>query len=179
LSRFPHISLQAFYVYVILFAIIIIRKEGYTMAKELPKRSEVKKEYTAVCLGKVPESGTVTAKISRPDPKSILRLAGDEGEEAVTEYKVISTCDTASLVSVFPITGRTHQIRVHMKYLGAPVLGDTLYSVPSDLIDRQALHATRVTFTHPFTKKTISVTCPLFEDMKSCIKALFGDFDNE
>ncbi len=161
---------------------VVIVAKNQLAANEFSKlliAREVKKEYTAVCLGKVPESGTVTAKISRPDPKSILRLAGDEGEEAVTEYKVISTCDTASLVSVFPITGRTHQIRVHMKYLGAPVLGDTLYSVPSDLIDRQALHATRVTFTHPFTKKTISVTCPLFEDMKSCIKALFGDFDNE
>lgn len=161
---------------------VVIVAKNQLAANEFSKlliAREVKKEYTAVCLGKIPERGVVNARISRPDPKSILRLAGEEGEEAITEYNVIKVSDTATLVSVFPVTGRTHQIRVHMKYLGAPVLGDTLYSVPSDLIDRQALHATRVTFIHPFTKKTISVTCPLFDDMKNCIKSLFGDFDNE
>ena len=161
---------------------VVIVAKNQLAANEFSKlliAREVKKEYTAVCLGKITDDGIVTARISRPDPKSIVRLAGVEGEEAITEYKVIKSCDTATLVSVFPITGRTHQIRVHMKYLGSPVLGDTLYSDASDLISRQALHASRITFVHPFTKKTISVTCPLFDDMKSCIKILFGDFDNE
>ena len=148
-------------------------------SKELIAR-KVKKEYTAVCCGKIiEENGTIAYPIIRPDSRSIKRVALTEkdacGEEAITEYKVIKSSDNATLVSVSPITGRTHQIRVHMKALGHPILSDTLYSEPSPLISRQALHASKITFCHPFTKKTISVLCPLFSDMSECIRLLFGE----
>ena len=158
---------------------VVIVAKNQLAANEFSKlliKRTVKKEYTAVCLGKIADGeGTITLPIIRPDERSILRDVGENGEEAITEYKVLKTCDKASLVSVSPITGRTHQIRVHMKAIGHPVFGDTLYSLPDPLIDRQALHASKITFIHPFTKETVSVECPLFDDMKSCISKLFGD----
>lgn len=158
---------------------VVIIAKNQLSANEFSKmliRREVKKEYLAVCEGKIdiPE-GLIDLPIYRPDEKSIIRKTGEMGEEAFTEFKVIKATDEASLVSVFPITGRTHQIRVHMQALGHPVLGDTLYSTPSHLIDRQSLHAKRITFCHPFTKETIFVECPLFEDMEHCIKTIFGE----
>ncbi len=139
----------------------------------------VDKEYLAVCLGKIEQdAGCIDYGIRRVDKRGILRQAvldAKDSEEAVTYYKVLKRSDEATLVSLSIPTGRTHQIRVHMKAISHPVLSDTLYSTASEHIARQALHAHRITFTHPFTKKTISVSCPLFEDMRECIKKLFGE----
>lgn len=136
---------------------------------------QVKKEYIAVCLGKIDGEGTVSYPIIRPDPRNIIRTVCHRGEEALTEYKALKSTDDVSLVSLSPVTGRTHQLRVHMKALNHPILSDTLYSLRSEYIDRQALHAMRVEFTHPFTKESVCVTCPLPDDMKMCIKRLFGE----
>lgn len=158
---------------------VVIVAKNQLAANEFSKlliSRQVKKEYTAVCLGKItPEQNEISLPIYRPDPFSIVRATGENGEEALTLYRVIKSTENHSLVSVFPITGRTHQIRVHMKAIGHPVLADTLYSVPSPLIDRQALHAFKVNFVHPFTHKEISVECPLFDDMQGCISTIFGD----
>jgi len=157
---------------------VIIAKNQLS-ANEFSKmliRREVKKEYLAVCRGKIAVSeGCVDKPIYRPDERSIVRCTGDTGEEALTLFKVLKTTENESLVSVFPVTGRTHQIRVHMKAIGHPIVGDTLYSIPSPLIDRQALHAHRISFTHPFTKEEVTVECPLFNDMESMIKNTFGE----
>ena len=69
--------------------------------------------------------------------------------------------------------GRTHQIRVHSKYIGHPILGDTLYGTPSPLISRQALHAYKVSFIHPITKEKIIISAPLPKDMENVINSLF------
>ena len=65
--------------------------------------------------------------------------------------------------------GRTHQIRVHSKYIGNPILGDTLYGIPSPFISRQALHAYKVSFIHPITKEKIEIIAPLPKDMESIL----------
>ncbi len=158
---------------------VVIIAKNQLSANEFSKmliRREVEKEYLAVCSGNISiAEGRITYPIFRPDPKSIMRETGISGEEAITKFKVLKASGSLSFVSVFPITGRTHQIRVHMKAIGHPVLGDTLYSTASSLIDRQALHAHRISFIHPFTKKKVSVECPLFCDMETLIKNHFGD----
>ena len=63
-------------------------------------------------------------------------------------------------------TGRTHQIRVHSKHIGNPILGDTLYDIPSNLINRQALHCHKLTFIHPITKKELELVAPIPQDIK-------------
>ena len=74
-----------------------------------------------------------------------------------------------------PITGRTHQLRVHFAHLGAHILGDTLYGEESSLIARHALHAATLTFPHPTDRKKMTVTAPLPEDMASVIREIFKD----
>ncbi len=163
-------------------AVIIAKNQlaANEFSKLLISRS-VKKEYIAVCHGKIDaDEGEITYRIHRPDKKSIIRETTDDtnlGEEAITLYHVIKKSEDYSLVLANIITGRTHQIRVHMKALSHPIVGDTLYNTPSEIVARQALHAFRISFTHPFTKKTISVRCPLFEDMEMCIRSLFGEIE--
>ena len=161
--------------------VVIVAKNQLAASKfsALLEKREVKKEYIAVCLGKITEdSGEITYNIHRPDKNSVLRCAVPEntvGENAKTLYTVLKKCDIATLVKLDLITGRTHQIRVHMNAIGHPVLSDTLYSVLSDHIKRQALHAHTVSFIHPFTNENVTVSCPLFPDMEECISSIFGE----
>ena len=92
------------------------------------------------------------------------------GENAVTIVELIKRFKDYSLVKCTLKTGRTHQIRVHMKYVGHPILGDTLYGGQTSLINRQALHAYKVTFIHPITKQKTEITSTLPNDIKKIIE---------
>ena len=98
----------------------------------------------------------------------------DDSKIAITEYEILATAGGYSLVKATPITGRTHQLRVHFAHLGAQILGDDLYGLPSPLINRHALHASSLTFTHPEAKKEITLVAPLPSDMKLAIEKIFG-----
>ncbi len=113
-------------------------------------RREMHKEYTAVSVGMVtPESGTIDAPIDR-DPRHRQRMAVNVGgRNARTHYETQEELDGHTLLAVRLETGRTHQIRVHLTYLGYPVLGDGVYGKASGLLDRQFLHAARLGFRHP------------------------------
>ena len=89
------------------------------------------------------------------------------GETAITHYKRLAYQDGLSLISLKLETGRTHQIRVHMKSIGHPLIGDFLYNPDFTKINRQALHSYRLRFTHPVTKKPLVFTAPLPEDMQA------------
>lgn len=141
------------------------------------KNNDFKKEYIAVLDGNLSEmSGTISAPIARKD-NSIIERCVDfiNGENAITHYNVMkylaavhraSSNDLPfSLVHFILETGRTHQIRVHSAYIGHPIVGDTLYGKSSDLINRQALHACKVTFIHPITKKKMILEADLPKDM--------------
>ena len=131
----------------------------------------IRRTYLAICQGKTPESGTIDAPIARVADSTIERCVNfEEGERAITHFKRISFDEEKqlSLVELRLETGRTHQIRVHLKYIGHPIIGDFLYNPDDTYCKRQALHSASLTFVHPITKKEMHFTSPLPEDLK-CI----------
>ncbi len=127
------------------------------------------KEYIAICEGKFENlKGTINAPIARKQDSIIERCVNESGDVAITEYEVLkyNEQNNYSIVKCILKTGRTHQIRVHMSYIGHPILGDTLYGHESKLINRQALHSYKTSFVHPLIQKSVSYTVPLPYDMK-------------
>lgn len=130
--------------------------------------------YLAVCQG-VPRQaeGIIDQPIGRADGSVLRREVRSDGANAVTRYKIMSTKDERSLVRLELETGRTHQIRVHMAWLGHPLVGDFLYGVEDkSLIGRTALHSWRLNLTQPLTGERLQLTAPLPEDMKNLINLL-------
>lgn len=130
------------------------------------------REYLALVRGEVtPLSGTISAPISRKEGSILERVIDfEQGERAVTHYQVVTEKNGYSLLSLQLETGRTHQIRVHMKYLGYPLIGDYLYNPDMEVISRQALHSYRLRFVHPITSKRMEFTVPLPADMAEVIR---------
>lgn len=151
--------------------IVIFAKNEYIQEALIQqmKNNTFKKEYLAILNGILERnSDTISAPIARKENSIIERCVNFEtGDIAITHYDLIKTIDNKySLVHFVLETGRTHQIRVHSAYIGHPILGDTLYGSSSNLINRQALHAQKVSFIHPITKKSIILEAPLPEDMR-------------
>lgn len=134
-------------------------------------RREFHREYLAIVRGHVtPESGTINAPLARK-PGTIIERTVDweQGESAITHYKMLDEKNGHSLISLRLETGRTHQIRIHMKHLGYPLIGDYLYNPDMEFITRQALHSHQIAFTHPITGAPMEFTAPLPEDMKAVL----------
>ena len=153
--------------------IVIFAKNEYVqecLVKQM-KSNQFKKEYIAICEGILPnKSGTVNAPIARKNGSIIERCVDVSGDTAITHYKVIEQFvdennNELSVVHLILETGRTHQIRVHMSYIGNPIIGDTLYGHTSNLINRQALHSYKTSFIHPITKEQMTMVAPLYNDM--------------
>lgn len=132
---------------------------------------QIHREYLAIVRGSVmPASGTIDAPLARKDGTIIERMVDfDHGERAVTHYQVVDIKNGHSLVSLCLETGRTHQIRIHMKYIGFPLVGDYLYNPDMEYINRQALHSHKLSFSHPITGKHMEFTAPLPQDMARII----------
>lgn len=128
-----------------------------------------RKEYLALAYGSFDRmEGTVDAPIERQDGSRMIREVRPDGKEAVTHYRVIRQFDDYALIRLHLDTGRTHQIRVHMAYIGHPLLGDNLYGkeIPdSHGLSRAALHAAHLEFKQPITGEDMSFEAPLPEDM--------------
>lgn len=137
----------------------------------MTREKKVCREYLAIVRGHVtPESGTISAPLARKEGTIIERVVDFErGEPAVTHYRLVEEKNGHSLVALKLETGRTHQIRIHMKYLGYPLIGDYLYHPDMEFIGRQALHSHRLAFSHPITGEAMEFTAPLPEDMKSVL----------
>lgn len=149
--------------------LLIVAKNMLSAAilSEMGKRRELHREYLAIAQGKVPEEGTIEAPIARADESVIARCVDfSRGETAVTHFHRLCFERDLSLVSLKLETGRTHQIRVHMRYIGHPLIGDFLYNPDFSLIKRQALHSHKLSFRHPITGQLLSFTAPLPEDMQ-------------
>lgn len=144
---------------------------------EQVKDHSIHREYAAIVSGKTPKSGTIDVPIARKDGSTIERIPEPNlGETAITHYKTIAYNENTDLsfIRLLLETGRTHQIRVHMKHIGHPLPGDFLYNPDYRYIDRQALHSAYLRFTHPITGKILEFEAPLPEDMQR----LFPDFQN-
>lgn len=141
---------------------------------EMFSERRMEKLYLAICSGR-PTGGTIRAPIGRhPLHRKEMAVLSD-GREAITEIQVAAFNDQCSLLLVRPQTGRTHQIRVHLKHIGCPVLGDEIYG-NRRLNDpgRQLLHAYRLSFPHPITGDSLKLSAPLPEDLKTWMRRLCG-----
>lgn len=135
------------------------------------KNNKFKKQYIAILEGVLEKSkDTINAPIARKPDSIIERYIDSSGSPAITHYDVLEPLNDATLVSFCLETGRTHQLRVHSQFIGHPILGDSLYGNSSELINRQALHAYKVTFIHPITKETKIIKADIPEDMISVIQ---------
>ena len=148
--------------------IVIFAKNSHIQHLMIEKSAISKKEYIAIVEGCVLDNeGVIDEPIGRERPNSIKRIVTPEGQKAVTMYKVICKNDKASLLNVELLTGRTHQIRVHLSCIDHPILGDDLYGGKRELIGRQALHAKTLGFTHPATGEYMTISADIPEDIKA------------
>lgn len=131
------------------------------------ENKQFKKEYLALVSGKLDkQKGTIDLPIARKENSIIERCISENGQKSITHYEVLKEFEDYSLVKCYLETGRTHQIRVHMKALGHPLLGDDLYGGSTYFISRQALHCNHLEFIHPITKIVINLNAALPKDMQ-------------
>ncbi len=143
------------------------------------KTRAVHKEYLAIVQGHIePESGEVETLVGRsPGNRKKMSAHPEHGRQAVTRYETVERFKDASLVRMTIETGRTHQIRVHMTYLGHPVYGDRTYGKAGRkdaaiAVDRQMLHSERLSLTHPITLEPIEFRAPMPDDMRELIQGM-------
>ena len=149
------------------FGIVLLAKSAHIHA--LLQQEKPKKTYRALVYGAPPEEiGTVTAPIARCPLPSLLRKIDPEGKPCVTEYRVLERRDAVSQLELHPITGRTHQLRLHCAHLGCPILGDPQYGSPESLafsnqlgISSQLMCARELEFTHPITGSQLTLQSKL------------------
>ncbi|MBC7319720.1 RluA family pseudouridine synthase [bacterium] len=142
------------------------------LVKQIQDRKVIK-EYIAVVHGR-PKSGSISVPIGRsPSDRTRMKVL-PSGRIAITHYEVLEVIGDYSILKIRIETGRTHQIRVHLAYIGHPVVGDKIYGIESKerLIDRQALHSSKLSFLHPITQDRLEFSSPLPKDMENLIEEL-------
>lgn len=159
--------------------LIIIAKNQFShmaLARDMQNsETEFEKSYMAVVHGNLEEkSGTIDMPIYRTTDDSIKRVVDERGQRSITHFEVVESFEQGDLLKLTLETGRTHQIRVHLSHLGHPIFGDNLYGIEGEeeLINRQALHAYRLSFPHPRTGEKITLETELPEDIKELIKKI-------
>ncbi len=157
--------------------LIMIAKNQFShmnLAKSMEKNL-IKKSYLAIIHGNLEnQQGTIDLPIGRPTNETIKRAVLEDGQRSITHYKVKESYKEGTLVELVLETGRTHQIRVHLSYVGCPIYGEQLYSDFNDeeLISRQALHAYGLTLPHPRSGEILNFESVLPEDMTKLIHNL-------
>jgi RluA family pseudouridine synthase len=148
--------------------VMVAARSGYIHGRlqTMLHTPEFCREYLAITVGAPrPAAGRIDAPLGKIG-EGWKRGVCAGGKPAVTVYETLHSRDGRSLVRVRPETGRTHQIRAHLAYLGCPLLGDRLYGTADARIGRHALHAWRVALAHPVTGARLELSAPLPEDMK-------------
>jgi 23S rRNA pseudouridine1911/1915/1917 synthase len=152
--------------------LVLIAKHRHVhhLFSEAQKRGQVKRTYEAFASGVISDAqGKIEKPIGRKDDSIIEREVRADGQYACTNFRVLDRYNGFTQLELQLETGRTHQIRVHMAFLGHPLLGDDLYGGQRKLIQRQALHCRRLRFFHPFLLNEMGFTCELPEDMERLI----------
>ena len=158
--------------------LVLVAKDRAMQAalQRLGERNEIEKDYLAVVSGRPPLEGTIALALDR-DPRDRRRVAVVErdGIPSATMFRRLATAKGGphrqrSLVRCRLVTGRMHQIRVHLAAKGWPIVGDPIYGTPSASIERQALHAWHLAFTHPVTRARVDVTAPIPADIELLLR---------
>lgn len=158
--------------------LVLIAKSQYAHQQlaAMQKEGKIDRYYEALVEGVLAEEkGTISAPIMRKEDSIMERVVHEEGQYAVTHYWVLQRFSGCTHIQLKLDTGRTHQIRVHMKHIGHPLLGDDLYGGNKKVMARQALHARKLSFPHPLSKKIHTFTAPLPEDMLKVIEQMGGN----
>lgn len=166
--------------------LVALNEQTFRALQKQFKERTVKKEYVALCHGKMIEEGEINVPIGRL-PWNRMRFGViPQGREAYTKFKTVShhklidgrSVEELSLLKVFPQTGRTHQIRVHLQYAGHPVFADALYAGRKTILrdrkflSRHFLHASTISFVDPGSEKHITYEAPLSKELSDFLKIL-------
>lgn len=150
------------------FGVVLMAKNAYIHARmnDLHAENQLQKVYHALVFGAPPEeNGMIDAPIARYPLPSLLRYVNPEGKPSRTLYTLLQRFEQHTLVQLQPITGRTHQLRVHCSHMGFPILGDPQYGTPASIaysqslgLHSQLLCAKHLTFPHPITGQTLTIS---------------------
>jgi 23S rRNA pseudouridine1911/1915/1917 synthase len=161
--------------------LIIVAKndEAHRNLVEMFSKHTINKTYLAIAKGKLSqETGRIETLIGRnPKDRKQMTVVYRNGKNAITNYKVLDSKGNYTLLSVNIETGRTHQIRVHLKYMNHPIVGDQVYGRKDNIANRQMLHAYKLEFKHPITEEKMSVVGNPPKDFIDVIKKLDLKFD--
>ncbi|MBR4283978.1 MAG: RluA family pseudouridine synthase [Anaerotignum sp.] len=136
---------------------------------EAMRNREIRRTYLAVTEGELPEKGTIDLSIGRREGSAVERCIDENGAKAVTHFERLHFANGHSLAQIRLETGRTHQIRLHMRAIGHPLPADVLYNQNFTVIGRHALHSWKLEFPHPITKEILCFEQEMPEDMKNIL----------
>lgn len=152
--------------------VVLIAKNRYAADRFSGANLSYEKRYLAICHGEAPDTGELRGYIRRVAESIITRAVfaeGKDSEAAHTRFRTLARGGGFSAVECEPVTGRTHQLRVHLASIGHPIVGDDLYGGGA-LLPRQALHAFSLSLVHPITGEALTLTAPLPTDMEDFLK---------
>ena len=155
--------------------ILLIAKNRYAhhCMSQAHQAMMMQKTYVALIEGKMKrKEGEINAPIGRRENDGIKREVMEDGQTAITKYKVLKEGEKFSLVELTPVTGRTHQLRCHMAYIGYPLIGDSLYGGNMEYMNRQALHSVTLEFFSPRKEEKIYLKAELPQDMQELVNRL-------
>ena len=150
--------------------VVLIAKNRYAhdLTSNILRQGDLEKTYMAIVCGKLSGEGIIDKRIKRENESIIKRMVSDDGQEALTLFRSVKILKNHTLVELKPKTGRTHQLRVHMAYIGHPLSGDDLYGGDSKS-ERQMLHCRTLRFIHPIKRKEIEISSELPCDFKAFV----------
>ena len=158
--------------------IVVFAKNSHVMARlsDVFQNPETKKIYHGLTHGIPPEdTGVINLPIKRASDSIISRVTSDDGKPSLTEYRVLERFTGTSLTEYRLLTGRTHQIRLHSKEIGCPLIGDGIYGDDTQtghIIERHALHCRQLSFKNPYTGLMVEMTAPYPDDFQKALQYL-------